>query len=106
MKWKFFLMNLFLLVFNKFYFKNETLKRVILINILCNIADIQVSFKNNIKIFLFLSSLKLNSVIFKKINEKNYKLLENIPQIINLIYIVDILIYFITLYLIEFLDFI
>jgi len=106
MKWKFFLMNLFLLVFNKFYFKNETLKRVILINILFNIADIQVSFKINIKIFLFLSSLKLNSVIFKKINEKNYKLLENIPQIINLIYIVQILITFIILLLIDFLDFI
>lgn len=106
MKWKFFLMNLFLLVFNKFYFKNETLKRVILINILCNIADIQVSFKTNLKIFLFVSSLKLNSVIFKKINEKNYKLLENIPQIINLIYIVDILITFIILLLIDFLDFI
>ena len=106
MKWKFFLMNLFLLVFNKFYFKNETLKRVILINILFNIVNIQVSFKINIKIFLFLSSLKLNSVIFKKINEKNYKLLENIPQIINLIYIVDILITFIILLLIDFLDFI
>ena len=106
MKWKFFLMNLFLLVFNKFYFKNETLKRVILINILFNIVNIQVSFKINIKIFLFLSSLKLNSVIFKKINEKNYKLLENIPQIINLIYIVQILITFIILLLIDFLDFI
>ena len=106
MKWKFFLMNLFLLVFNKFYFKNETLKRVILINILFNIVNIQVSFKINLKIFLFVSSLKLNSVIFKKINEKNYKLLENIPQIINLIYIVQILIYFITLLLIDFLDFI
>ena len=106
MKWRFFLMNLFLLVFNKFYFKNETLKRVILINILFNIVNIQVSFKINIKIFLFLSSLKLNSVIFKKINEKNYKLLENIPQIINLIYIVQILIFFISLLLIDFLDFI
>ena len=106
MKWKFFLMNLFLLVFNKFYFKNETLKRVILINILFNIADIQVSFKINLKIFLFVSSLKLNSVIFKKINEKNYKLLENIPQIINLIYIAQILIDFIILLLIDFLDFI
>ena len=106
MKWKFFLMNLFLLVFNKFCFKNETLKRVILINILFNIVNIQVSFKINIKIFLFVSSLKLNSVIFKKINEKNYKLLENIPQIINLIYIVQILITFIILLLIDFLDFI
>ena len=106
MKWKFFLMNLFLLVFNKFYFKNETLKRVILINILFNIVNIQVSFKTNLKIFLFVSSLKLNSVIFKKINEKNYKLLENIPQIINLIYIAQILIDFIILLLIDFLDFI
>ena len=101
-----FLMNLFLLVFNKFYFKNETLKRVILINILFNIVNIQVSFKTNLKIFLFVSSLKLNSVIFKKINEKNYKLLENIPQIINLIYIAQILIDFIILLLIDFLDFI
>lgn len=106
MKWKFFLMNSFLLFFNYFCFKNETLNKVIFCNILFNIIGIQFSFKINLKLFLFLSSFQFNSVIFKKIKEKNYKLLENIPPIINLIYIIQILITFIIFLLVDFLDFI
>ena len=99
-------MNLFLLYFNKFYIKIESLKYVFILNIIYNINNLQITFKNNIKIYLILSSYNINSILFKKIKEKNYIILEDIPSLIYLINIIQILLFVICILLTKFLNFI
>ena len=99
-------MNLFLLYINKFYIKIESLKYVFILNIIYNIYDLQITFKNNIKIYLILSIYNINSILFKKIKEKNYIILENIPSLIYLINFIQILLFSICILLTKFLNFI
>jgi hypothetical protein len=106
MKWKFLFMNLFLLYINKFYIKIESLKYVFILNIIYNINNSQITFKNNIKIYLILSIYNINSILFKKIKEKNYIILENIPSLIYLINFIQILLFSICILLTKFLNFI
>ena len=99
-------MNLFLLYFNKFYIKIESLKYVFILNIFYNINNFQISFKNNIKLYLIISIFNINSILFKKIKEKNYIILENIPSLIYLINFIQILLLSICILLTKFLNFI
>ena len=99
-------MNLFLLYFNKFYIKIESLKYVFILNIFYNINNFQISFKNNIKLYLIISIFNINSILFKKIKEKNYIILEDIPSLIYLINIIQILLFVICILLTKFLNFI
>ncbi len=106
MKWKFLLMNLVLLCFNQFYIKIKSLKYVFFLNIICNIGNFQISFKKNIIIYLIISTFNTSSIIIKKIKEKNYIILENIPSLIYLIYFIQILLVCLCDLLIIFLNFI
>ena len=99
-------MNLFLLYFNKFYIKIESLKYVFILNIFYNINNFQISFKNNIKLYLIISIFNINSLLFKKIKEKNYIIFENIPSLIHLTKFIQILLIFICILLTKFLNFI